>query len=280
MLEFFQRHRAGVLMVFLSTLSFLCMALPVGTFVKGMETSAWFLVAPEAVYTGSFFNRLDSMTGRFFGLIRTEGENVILRTQNAQLSKREVERDVLEEENNRLRTLLGLRQKKFPEAIPALVLGRELRAWFNSVLIDKGAQDAINISAAVVSGSPDKPTLVGRIVEVKDNTSKVLLLSDSLSAISVVVVRTGDMGLLEGRNKPWVDVNYLPHLSHVEPGDEVVTAGLGGVFPPGIPVGQISDVKDSPDGFFKEASVLPHANLGSLREVLILKRTEFPEPSL
>jgi rod shape-determining protein MreC len=252
------------------------MSLRIGPYVTGMKTSAWFLVFPEMVYSSEFFNRLDSTTSRFFELIRTEGENAILRKQNIQLSKREVERDALEEENNRLRSLLELRQHAFPEGIAAEVLGREVRDWFRSVAINKGADQGISLSAAVVSGAPDKPTLVGRIADVRDGTSKVLLLSDPLSAIAVTVVRTGDMGLLEGQNRPWIALNYLPHLSNIVPGDEVVTAGLGGVFPAGIPVGEVASVKDSPDNFFKEAKVIPHANLGSLREVLVMKRVELP----
>src|SRR4029077_19995432 len=111
----------------------------------------------------------------------------------------------------------------------------------------KGSGEGVSLSAAVVSGTTEKPTLVGRIAEIHDDTSKVLLLSDPLSAISVTVVRTGDMGLLEGRNRPSAALNYLPHLSNVVVGDEVVTAGLGGIFPPGIPVGQVTAVRDSPD---------------------------------
>jgi rod shape-determining protein MreC len=232
------------------------------------------------VTTGRFFNTLDSAGGRLFGLVRAEGENVILREQNAQLSKREVERDALEDENNRLRTLLNLKEQKFPKGIGAEVLGRDMRDWFHAVSINRGTADGVNNMAAVVTGNSERPTLIGRVVEAKDNISKVLLLTDSLSAVSVVIVRTGDMGLLEGQNKPWIKVNYLPHLATLQVGDQIVTAGLGGIFPPGLPIGEITKISESSDGFFKEVVVTPYVNMSNLREVLVLERRESlkPEP--
>jgi rod shape-determining protein MreC len=198
----------------------------------------------------------------------------MLRAQNAQLANKDVECDALQDENNRLRRLLDLRQKLFPAGIGAEVVGRDVRDWFRVVSINKGSNSSIPLAGAVVSAATEKPTLVGRVSEVKDTSSKVMLLTDSLSAVSVRVVRTDDIGLLEGRNQPTAKLNYLPHLSQVQTGDEVVTAGLGGLFPPGIPVGQVTHVQDSPDGFFKEAVVLPHAHLGALRDVLVLQRIE------
>jgi len=274
MIEFFHRHRPTVLLVIFTTIAFFLMALRVGPLVSAFKVSVGFLVSPSIVKSGNFFNRIDSSTGRFFALIRSEAENTVLREQNAQLSKKDVENDALQEENNRLRALLDLRQKSFPAGIGAEVVGRDVRDWFRVVSINKGSAQMIPLAGAVVSALTEKPTLVGRVVELKDNNSKAMLITDSLSAVSVRVVRTNDIGLLEGRNQPTAKLNYLPHLSQVQAGDEVVTAGLGGLFPPGIPVGQVTHTQDSPDGFFKEAVVLPHARLGALRDVLVLQRIE------
>jgi rod shape-determining protein MreC len=250
------------------------MALGIGSVVSALKASVDFLVSPAVVASGDFFNRLDATNGRFFGLIQAEAENTLLRAQNAQLANKDVECDALQDENNRLRLLLDLRQKSFPAGIGAEVVGRDVRDWFRVVSINKGADKKIPLAGAVVSADTERPTLVGRVAEVNDTSSKVMLLTDSLSAVSVRVVRTDDIGLLEGRNEPTAKLNYLPHLSQVQTGDEVVTAGLGGLFPPGVPVGQVTHVQDSPDGFFKEAVVLPHAHLGALRDVLVLQRAE------
>lgn len=276
--EFLQRHRAGVLVLSLAGLSLVLMALRIGPYVTGIKAAAWFFISPEVVYSGQFFNKLDSLQGRFFRLVRVEGENHILREQNSQLSKREVEREALEIENNRLRLLLDLRQKSFPQGIPAEVVGRDTRDWFHALSINKGSAKGVAIAAAVVASSREKPVLVGRVGEVTEEASKVLLLTDAVSAISATVKRTGDMGLVEGRNKPWVELNYLNLHSEVAVGDEITTVGLGGVFPPGIPIGEVTRVTTSEDGFFKEAVVRPYARIGSLREVLVLERRLKADP--
>jgi len=82
------------------------------------------------------------------------------------------------------------------------------------------------------------------------------------------------LGLIEGVGKPWVLLNYISPSSSVEVGDDVVTAGLGGVFPAGIPVGRIESVATSPDGYFKSARVRSVAPLGSVREVIIFERRD------
>ena len=112
-----------------------------------------------------------------------------------------------------------------------------------------------------------------RIAEVIDHSSKVLLITDLASAVSVGVVGKEDQGLLEGNNHPWCVLKYLTQETQVAAGDEVVTAGLGGIFPPGIPVGKVVEVKGSMDGFFKEARLWLAANLNSVQEVLILERS-------
>ena len=163
------------------------MALRVTPYVAGLKAVVWFLSSPSVVYSGQFFNKVDSVGGRLFRLVLVEGENEILRDQNIRLSKKEVERDTLEEENNRLRSLLGLRQKDFPEAVSAEVVARDPREWFHSVVLNKGSADGIAPSAAVVTGSVEEPVLVGRVGEVQAGTSKVLLLSDPISAITVAI---------------------------------------------------------------------------------------------
>jgi len=279
MVEFFQRRRAGVTLLSLLGVALLFMALHIGPYVSGVKAALWFFVSPEIVYSGEFFNKLDFLSGRLFQLVKVEGENHILRAQNARLSKREVERDVLESENNRLRDLLTLKQFVFPEAVAAEVVGRDLRSWFHSVVINKGLNDNIPLSAAVVAGSSSRPVLLGRVVDVQDESSKVLLLTDAISAISVSVERTGDIGLLEGRNGPFAALNYLPQHSTVAPGDSIVTVGRGGIFPAGVPIGDVVSVTNSEDGFFRQARVRPSVNMGAVREVLVIQRKEPLRPS-
>ena len=272
--EFIHRNKAGVSLVGFLTISTIFLTLRVDPYISGIKATLWFFLSPGVVTNGKFFNRLDNLNGRLFRLVRAEAENTILRTQNAQLSKNLVERDSLEQENNRLRILLGLKEKEFGQSIVAEVLAMDPREWFHSLLINQGAKEGVFMSAAVVEGTSERSLLVGRIVEVNRHTSKVLLLTDVDSAVSVEINGKNELGLLEGRNSPTTWMRYLSQQSKVAVGDEVVTAGLGGIFPQGLIVGRVVSIKSSPDGFFKEAEVYPLSDFGSLREVLVVTRRE------
>ncbi len=273
-MDFIHRNRAGFTLFVFSVLSILFMTLRIEPYVVGIKTSIWYIFSPSVVYSGQFFNKLDSLKGSLFRLVRVDGENFMLREQNAILSKRAMERDALEEENNRLRSLLDLKQKKFSEGIPATIIGRDWREWFRAVVIDKGEESGVSFSAAVVTPAGNVPSLVGRVLEVGGTSSKVLLITDAASAVSARIEGKEDVGLLEGSNRPWISLNYLTQTSQVEAGDRVITAGLGGVFPAGIPIGVVESVASAPDGYFKTAKVLPLTPMTSLRDVLVLRRDE------
>ncbi len=276
-IEFIQRNRSGVLAFVFSLISILFLTLRVDAYIIGIKTAVWFLVSPEVVYSGLFFNKLDALEGRIFKLVRAEGANYILTKENELLAKAKIERDALEAENNRLRVLLNLKKVFFPAAISAQVIGRDVREWFHVVSLNKGKADGVVFSAAVVTGMTDHPALIGRIIEVGERTSKVLLVTDEMSAVSAEVAGKGDLGLIEGQARPWVSLNYLPPASQASVGDQVITAGLGGVFPPGVPIGQVVSLSDMSDGYFKGAKIRLDASLGSLRDVLVLRREEISD---
>jgi len=272
--EFVHHRRAGILLLLFSVLAFTSMSSKVDPYVLGLKTIGWYIISPEIVYTGRFFNQLDSLKGQIFRLFRVDGENFLLRKENSRLSKMELERNALLEENNHLRGLLDLKQKNFAEGVAAEVVGRDMRNWFQAVILDKGERAGIVLSAAVLAGMPGKFALVGRVKELSETNCKVLLLTDALSAESAVVSGKGDVALLVGQNKPWLILNFLSPSSQVADGDVIVTAGLGGIFPPDIPIGMVSDVYISKDGYFKSARVDPFNDFNSFREVLILHRDE------
>lgn len=272
--EFLHRHRAGCFLVIFLSISTLFMALRLEPAIQGIKSALWFLVSPNVVYSGEFLNRFDGLRGRFFHLVVAEAENHILRDQLAQVSQRDLQREALEKENIRLRGVLDLRQKRFGDAVAAEVVGVDVRDWFHALIINKGRRDGLAPSAAVVGGSPDHLGLVGRVAEVSEHSAKVMLITDLISSVSASIKDKGDMGLLEGRNRPWCVLRYLSQDTSVTSGDEVVTAGLGGIFPPGISIGQVMDLTESDEGFFKTARIKPAVNFGSLHEVLVVHRKD------
>lgn len=145
----------------------------------------------------------------------------------------------LEQDNQRLRTLLGL-QRANPQEVTAAVISREPEGWWKQLVLGAGELQGIRLGDAVVGPGG----LVGRVASVTPTTARVALLTDSSSRIGVWVGRTQSMGLLTGVNGSRPELRFLVKDPQVRPGDVVVTSPASTLVPPGMSVGVIQSVDD------------------------------------
>ncbi len=202
---------------------------------------------------------------------------VNLRHENREWKKKV---DVLREENSRYRELLATHERlkgllQFKETIDrpvlaAQVIGRDPTGWFKSVVIDKGKRAGLRSNMPVVNASG----VVGRIVSVSPNYAKVLLIIDQNSGVDCLIQRSRDRGIAKGSATEICKLDYVVQSSDVAVGDLVVTSGLGGVFPKGLPVGQISEVKGVSGELFKDIKLRPAVDFSKLEEVLVILKKE------
>jgi rod shape-determining protein MreC len=197
---------------------------------------------------------------------------------------------VLSEENQRLSALLGLRRERWPQLVAARVVNRDPQRWFQEVLLDKGRDDGIQIDDPVIALMGSRQALVGRIVEAGANTSRVMLIYDSLSSVAATVssrpvapstttvegrgIPVLEDGVVEGSNSHDLYLKYLPRDSKVQIGDLVVTSGLGKMFPAGVPLGWIEEVELDPRQLFLQARLRSALVASPLRVVGILVKRE------
>jgi len=111
---------------------------------------------------------------------------------------------------------------------------------------------------------------VGRILDVAESTSKVLLITDINSSVDALVQRARAGGVVEGRSPNLCELKYVSGSDDVRLGDLVVTSGLCGIFPKGLPIGEVSRVERDGSGLFQRVELTPSANLNKLEEVCIL----------
>jgi len=192
-----------------------------------------------------------------------QGEVAVLKRRIEQMQEQALE-------TQRLQRLLALKEASAARFLTARVVGKDATNWFKTVLLDRGSRDGVRRNQPVVA--PDG--LVGRIVEVTVTTARVQLLTDPVSAVGGLIQRTRVTGIVSGNLGAGTRVTYLPLLADVAVGDEVLTSGMGGVFPKGIPVGRITSVERRSGALFQEAALRPSADLGRLEEVLILTDVE------
>lgn len=146
----------------------------------------------------------------------------------------------LEQENAKLLAHNNVRIDPALTSVSGVVLTDSGTAFRQSVLLNIGARDGIVDGWATMDGSG----LVGRIAGVGQATSRVLLLTDPSSRIPVTIQPSGQHALLSGDNTPLPALDFIESPENVRPGDRVVSAGDGGVFPPGLLIGQVALATD------------------------------------
>jgi rod shape-determining protein MreC len=203
------------------------------------------------------------------GYIRLTGVREENRALKQQISRLRQERDELlnnENENRRLRKLLSLKTKhEFPTLV-AQIIGEDAAGWYRTVFINRGTDEGVRSDMPVTMSEG----LVGRIINSSTGVSRVLLLTDPNLSADCRVVRTRDRGVLTGSLEHGCILRYISLKSEIRPGDEVVTSGMDGVFPRGLPVGKIESVGHGDQGLFLEAQVKSAVDFSALEEVLVI----------
>lgn len=193
-----------------------------------------------------------------------------LRRENQQLKEQQIQTIAISRENEQLRTMLGW-QRQVPWRLKlANVVMRDPANWWRTIQIDLGSRDGIQTNQPVLTAEG----LVGRVSSVSFVSSQVILIGDPNCRISALVDNaTHDMGVLAPGgplDTSVVQLSYLASSANLKPGQNVITSGLGGVFPRGIPIGKIVDVQSIEYGLATAASVKLNANLGGLEQVWVL----------
>lgn len=195
-----------------------------------------------------------------------------------QLEELEAERNRLleaETTNRRLRELLEFRSRLPLATLTASVIASSASTWFRSLTLDKGSSDGVVKGMAVVATAG----VVGQVVAVSPRTAKVLLLTDPHSGADVLVQRSRARGIVAGSLDNGTIIKYVKRSEDVEIGDRVVTSGLDGVFPKGLLVGTVTDVRRKSFGLFQFVGVDLAVDPARIEEVLLVAAQGAPPRS-
>src|SRR5277367_3959794 len=187
--------------------------------------------------------------------------------------------EALEAESQRLRALRDSTTGVTDRFVIGDIMNLDLDAFRERVMVDKGAGDGVFVGQAVV----DAGGIFGQVARVGQLTSEVILISDAAHAIPVQINRNGLRTVAVGTGDTnRLKLPYLPTSADVVAGDLLVTSGLGGGFPPGYPVGTVSEVKRDPAQSLADVDVKPAAALDRSRELLFVwlkpQAAEVPPP--
>ena len=178
------------------------------------------------------------------------------------------------EQNQRLKELLDTQHSLELHVQLARVIGVDLGAYRYQLTLNLGARDGVKAGQPVI----DAHGVMGQIKSVLPTTSTVMLITDPAHAIPVVIERTGLRTVAYGsRDGDQLSLPNIPLAADVRSGDQLLTSGLGGRFPPGFPVGKVTDMAPAATGMFLAAHAQPAADIDRSEDVLLLHDQAEPE---
>lgn len=200
-------------------------------------------------------------------------ENVFLRNQVGQLEQQVIALKEELRQERRVRSVVEYSEKFESRKIIARVIGTNPTGWFSTVLVDKGRVHGVRNNLPVLSSSG----LVGHVIETSYFSSKVLLLNDPDSKVSVIVEKERTQGVVQGDSENGCLLKYIESTADIKDGDLVITSGYSHIYPKGLIVGEITDIRNMPGNLFQWARVVPRTDFRRLEEVAILLVPEIHE---
>ncbi|MEK6219496.1 MAG: rod shape-determining protein MreC [Psychrobacter cryohalolentis] len=195
-------------------------------------------------------------------------ENMQLRSQLIHAQAKLQQQDYILAQNARLQGILSTTRPEQFDLNLAQVIGTDTNLLRQIVVLNKGEQDGVQVGQTVI----DENGILGQIINVYPNTSRLLLITDEQQSVAVTVKRTGQRAIVTGQGIPTsLSLEYVFKTSDVRVGDELVSSGLGGRIPAGYRVGRIAHIEDTQADNFRSIDVIPAANFVDNAYVLILQ---------
>lgn len=201
--------------------------------------------------------------------LKTENEN--LKEKNSQLEQSLRELENIKSENETLKEYLGLTEKYGEyKTVPAYVINKDISNYSKTIIINVGSDDGIEENMTVIADEG----LVGHIISVSENTSKVRTIIDTSSSISCLMSTNKDSIVCKGTLESNTELKamYIPTEANLVQGDSVDTSGLGGIYPKGIHVGTIKKVISTKNITDRYAVIETAVNFNKLNSVLVVKQ--------
>jgi rod shape-determining protein MreC len=205
-----------------------------------------------------------------------------LRQQNDKLRNTVAALEESRLENQRLQSLVNFAQTSKLQALGAHVIGRPTQ-WDRVITLDRGTADGVREGMPVVGPLVSTPAatteasaaggLIGQTVDVTAHSAKVRLITDQSSGVAAMVQSNRTEGVVRGAIDGVLSLDFISHETTVKAGDVVITSGMGGVYPKGILVGEVTKVINQPSSLYQDIVLSSSARLGGIEDVLILVGT-------
>lgn len=240
---------------------------------QGGRELAWWsglaldIAAPIQKVVALPFDLARASWGDYVALVDVQRQNSDLRERLAQTEDENLQLKEALVASGRLGRIAEMREEFDVPMLRAELVGLDASTWFRSVLIDRGRNHGVHSGMPLIS----EQGLVGLVTATSRNAAKGMLLLDRQSAVSALVQRSRDRGVVRGTGDAMV-FEFVGRDADVAPGDVLITSGLGGVFPKGLRIGVVNGVGNPNAQLLREASVDPAVDFGRLEQVFVMLR--------
>jgi rod shape-determining protein MreC len=272
------RYRTPLLLILTLLLVFSVLSLslkrsPALSKVQGLVVS---LTAPGLEGLHYVGRRVTQLWRGYFYLVGVQRQNLELQRQLEEYKQREVHFQEAQQALTRLEGLLDLKRQVALPVIGARIIAYDPSLWSRSAIINQGRVQGVKDGLPVLAPQG----IVGRVVGVYPEYSKVMLIVDRKSSADAMVQRTRVRGMLKGKGGNRCSLEFVPKSADVQVGDLVLASGLVGLYPKGLVFGKVTTANKKNPGVFQEIEVTPSVDLSTLEEVLVVKvaNLTFPEP--
>jgi rod shape-determining protein MreC len=264
-------RRPTLLFIVVLSLLFVLMSLSTRTRYLGetrtmFERTVMTIFSPVPKMVNWIGQNTSDMYHGYLDMRRAVNENYGLHSKVIDLTAENLKLRSSEGDLKRLRSLLGYADQFSMPTTMAQAVMLDTSGRFKSMIIDRGSSAGIQVNDAVVNANG----LIGRVVLTTNDLAKVQLVTDSNSSVGVLVERTRRQGVIRGDGAGGAQLYDVPSLADVQVGDNVLSAGIDGIYPKGIPVGVVVKAEKGQD-LFKTIAVKPSVDFGSIEEVIVLE---------
>lgn len=203
-------------------------------------------------------------------LLRTRQDNLALLDENRKLLNEIASLRETQQENLRLRKLLHFEEKLSFQSVVARVIAKDVSTEFRAIRINRGEAEGLKRNMAVVTNEG----VVGHILRTTRSTADIVTILDSNSAVDAIDERSRARGVVEGMTDENCQLRYVLRTDDIQPGDVMISSGLGGIIPKGVPVGVVSKVNRKPFGITQDVEIRPSVDFSRLEEVLVITSAE------
>lgn len=269
-------RRPTLLLIVVLSLLFVLMSFSSRTRYAGetrtlFERTVMTILSPVPRTVNLIASSTSDMYHGYLDMRRSVAENDQLHRQVAGLTAENLKLRQSASDLRRLRGLLAYSDQFSMQTSLAQAIMLDTSGRFKSIIIDRGSGAGVEINDTIVNASG----LVGRVVLTTRDLAKVQLMIDNNCSVGALIERTRRQGVVRGNDAGGAQMFDVPALADVQAGDKVLTAGIDGIFPKGIPVGTIVQSQKGLD-LFKAITVRPAVDFGNIEEVIVIHTRKIP----